>query len=192
MSDTAPSIHQLEKLSDYERFFHTKAYIKSKSNAFEDNKDLMRSCGYSNLRKFRFHRKAWDDLERPVPRKYLRAIGVNIDTLKFTIELDTEEYDKALQFPLSPAKALLRVMPAVFSTVQFPEGVTEEEAVCLLKGLSRKTGKYGFINYEKIKTTFAQPDGFVFTKFYKPLLRVTSDMVIASEDGSGLAKVSPK
>jgi len=84
------------------------------------------------------------------------------------------------------------VMPAVFSTVQFPEGVTEEEAVCLLKGLSRKTGKYGFINYEKIKTTFAQPDGFVFTKFYKPLLRVTSDMVIASEDGSGLAKVSPK
>jgi hypothetical protein len=31
--------------------------------------------------------------------------------------------------------------------------------------------------------------GSVFTKFYKPLLRVTGDIVIASEDGSGVGKV---
>jgi hypothetical protein len=152
----------------------------------------MRKCGYSSLRKFRFHRKDWDNLERPVPRKYLQAIGVDINTLEFTVELDEEEYEKVLQFPFSPRKALLRVMPTVFTTVQLPDGVTEEEAVFLLKGLSRKTGKYGFINFENIKTTFAQPDGFVFTKYYKPLLRVTRDSVIASEDGRGIGKVTLK
>ena len=175
------TILHLEKLSDYERFFHTKAYIKSKSESVTDDRRLMRRSGYACLRKFRFHRKAWDNLERPVPRKYLEAIGVDIETLKFTVELDTEEYQKALQLPLSPEIAQLRVMPTLFNTFRLPDGVTEEEAVVLLKRLSRKTGKYGFINHEKIKTTFAQPDGFVFTKFYKPLLRVANDMVIASE-----------
>jgi hypothetical protein len=185
-------IHHLEKLSDYKRFFHTKAYIQSKSNTFENSRELMQKCGYASLRKFKFRRKLWDNLERPIPRKYLEAIGVRIETLQFTVELDDEEYERALELPFSPKKALLRNMPTMFTAFKLPEGVTEEEAIWLLKGLSRKTGKYGFINFENIKTTFAQPDGFVFTKYYKPLLRITGDMVIASADGRGVGRVTLK
>ena len=192
MSETASSVHQLEKLSDYERFFHTKAYIKGKSDSFKNEKELMRECGYANLNKFRIHRKAWDNLERPIPRKYLQGIGVSLETLQLTVELDGEEYEKALGLPYSPKRAVIRVMPAVFSTVELPKGIDEEEAISVLERMSRKTGKYCFINFGSLKTVFAEPDGIVFARFYRPTIEIKSDFIIASQDGAAIGKVSLK
>ena len=192
MSETASSVHQLEKLSDYERFFHTKSYIKSKSDAFKNEKELMRKCGYASLNKFRIHRKAWDNLERRIPRKYLQEIGAGFETLAFTVELDGEEYEKALGLPFSPSKAVIRVMPTVFSNVQLPEDISEQDAISILKKLSRKTGKYCFISFEGVKTVIAQPDGFVFAKFYRPIVEIRRDFVVASPDGMKPGKIGPR
>ena len=192
MSENIASVHHLEKLSDYERFFHTKAYIKGKSDSFTNEKELMRKCEYASLNKFRIHRKAWVNLERPIPIKYLRAIGVSLDTLRFTVELDGEEYEQALSLPFSPRKAVIRVMPTIFSTVELPEGVNEEDAIFVLKKMSRKIGKYCFINFDNVKTVFAEPDGFVFAKFYPPMVEIRKDLIIASHDGAAIGKVRLK
>ena len=48
---------------------------------------------YFNLRKFRIHRKAWDNLERPVRRRYLDEIGLSLEALHFTVELDGEKFE---------------------------------------------------------------------------------------------------
>ena len=154
MSETVTSIHHLEKLSDYQRFFHTKAYIKGKSDSLKNEKELMRMCGYASLYKFRIHRKGWDSLERTIRKKYLQAIGVSLDTLRFTVDLDNEEYEKALSLPFSPTKAVIRVMPTIFSKVELPEGINEEDAIVLLKKLSRQIGKYCFINFGAVKSVF--------------------------------------
>ena len=192
MSGAISSVHQLEKLSDYERFFHTKTYIKGKSDCFKNEKELMRQCGYASQYKFRIHRKAWDNLERPIPRKYLLEIGVNLDTLGFTVELDGEEYEKALSLPFSPRKAVIIVLPAVFSQVELPENINEEDAIFILKKMSRKIGKYCFINFGNLKTVFAQPNGFVFTKYYRPMVEIKKDLVIASQDATTIGKVHLK
>lgn len=192
VSGTISTVHHLEKLSDYERFFHTRAYFRSKSDSFKNEKELMRACGYVSLNKFRHHRKAWDNLERPIPRKYLLGIGVNWDTLRFTVELDGEEYEKALSLPFSPRKAVIMVLAAVFSKVDLPEGVNEEDAIFILKKMSRKIGKYCFINFGNLKTVFAQPDGFVFTKYYRPIIEIKKDLVIATQDATTSGKVHLK
>jgi hypothetical protein len=192
MSETASSVHRLEKLSDFQRFFHTRTYIKNKSDSFKNEKELMRECGYANLNKFRIHRKAWDNLERPIPRKYLQGIGVSLETLQFAVELDQEEFEKALSLPFSPTKAVIRVMPTIYSTVQLPESMGEEEAISALKEMSKKIGKYCFINFGSLKTVFAEPDGLMFTKYYRPTIEIRSDLIIASQDGAVIGKVNLK
>lgn len=189
MSQIASSIHHVEKLSDYQRFFHTKSFIRCKSESFKNEKELMRNCGYASLNKFRIHREAWDSLERPIPKKYLQGIGVSLETIEFTVELDAEEYEKAIGLPFSPTRAVIRVMPTIFSKVELPEGINEEGATFLLKKMSRKIGKYCFINFGSVKTVFAEPDGFVFTKFYRPNVEITKDLIIASHDGAAAGKV---
>ena len=98
-----PAPAQLGILCDPgQRFFHTTSYIGCKSKAYENGLRLMELCGYRNLNKFRMHQHEWNGLQRPVPAKYLKEIGVDFDTLAFTVELDGEEYEKALSLPFFP------------------------------------------------------------------------------------------
>jgi hypothetical protein len=69
-------------------------------------------------------------------------------------------------------------MPTIYSTVQLPESIDEEEAISVLKEMSRKKGKYCFINLGSVKTVFAEPDGFVFTRFYRPTVEIQRDLII--------------
>jgi hypothetical protein len=186
MSDTISRVHQLEKLSDYRRFFHTKSYIQSKSRACKDEKKLADVCGYRNLNKFRVYRMAWDNLERPIPTRYLTEIGVDLATLRFTVELDGEDYEKALSLPFFPKQAIIRFAATRFSTFNFFDGTSEQEAIAVLKDVSKKSHLFCLINVDEIKTIFVQPDGFCFTKYYRPTIEIRKDYVIASKEGKNL------
>lgn len=186
MSDTISPVHQLEKLSDYQRFFHTKSYIQSKSRAYKDETKLAEVCGYRNLTRFRFHRMEWDNLERPVPTKYLAEIEVDLNTLRFTVELDGEEYEKALDLPFFPKQAIIRLAARRFSTFNFVDGTSEQQAIAVLKDVSKKSHMFCLINVDEIKTVFVQPDGFSFTKYYSPIIEIRKDYVTASKEGQNL------
>lgn len=186
MGDTISPVHQLERLSDYQRFFHTKTYIKSKSLFYADEKKLMDVCHYRDRSKFYFDQKQWDDLEKPVPTRYLREIGVDFKTLQFTVELDCEEYKKALDLPFFPKQGFVRYRSSSYAVFNFLEGTSEEQAIELLKELSTKEQVLSLINVRGLKTIFVQPDGLAFTKYYTPTVEIFHDCVVASKAGRDL------
>ena len=185
------SVQQINKVEDYVRFRHCKAYLKSKSDECTNEKGLIVECGYSvknSLNKFRIHRKQWNDLDRRIPLKYLSAIGVDLDTLNFALELDCEEFDKAAAMPFYPRVAGFRVMAAVYSELELPDNTSEAEAVEILKRFSGEKGFYCFIPVRDLKTIYVQPGGVVFTVHYRPSLEITKTYVEASSDGSTVGK----
>ena len=185
------SVQSINKVEDYKRFHHCKTYLKNKSDECTNEKGLMVECGYSvknSLNKFRIHRKEWNDLARRIPLKYLSAIDVEIETLKFTLELDCEEFDNAAAIPFYPRVAGFRVMAAVYSELELPESTSEAEAIEILKRFSGEKGFHSFIPVRDLKTIYVQPDGAVFTNYYRPRLEITKTYVEASSDGSTVGK----
>jgi hypothetical protein len=178
------SVPQANRLDDYVRFRHTKAYIRGKSLLHPSSKEIMASIGYRTLPKFKAHRREWDELLRRIPIKYLFAIGVDLDVLRFTLELDQQEYDQALELPFYPKSYGIRLMPTVYHTMEFLPQTTEEQAIQILKNYSRDTRTYCFITVPKIKSVWVQPDGAVLTTLYRPELEINKAWVIASDSGS--------
>jgi hypothetical protein len=185
------SVREINEVKDYERFRHCKAYLKSKSAERSDEDVLRVECGYSltnSINKFRFHRKEWNDLERRIPLDYLSAIGVDLDTLKFTAELDSEEFDRAIEIPVFPRIAGARLMAAIYSQLELLENTSEAAAIEIVKQFSREKGVHCFIPVKDLKTIYVEPDGSVFTDYYRPSLKITKTYVEASSDGSTVGK----
>ncbi len=181
----APTVNES---NHYTRFFHTKAYLSQKSRqvpysiALHEDRVLrvMASCGYLFRRpeKFSAHRRQWDRLDRPIPRAYLTAIGVDVEVMRFAAELDAEEYEEMLLNPLYPRYATMRIVPGIFSLLDLPEGINESEAVELMIDFARRRGRKCCIGFRDIKTIWIEPDGEVSYTFYRPILRVTRTHVI--------------
>ena len=178
------SVPQANRLDDYIRFRHTKAYIRGKSLLHPSSKEIMASIGYRTLRKFTVHRKEWDELTGRIPVKYFSAIGVDLEVLRFTLELDQQEFDLALELPFSPKSYGIRLMPTVYHTMDFPSQTTEEQAIVILKDYSKNTRTYCFITVPDIKSVWVQPDGAVLTTLYRPELEIGKEWVKASDSGS--------
>jgi hypothetical protein len=186
---------EINESTQYVRFFHTRSYLEQKSRIFPYSValhhdriyQLMARCGYRNRRpdKFNAHRRQWDQLERPVPRAYLREIGADVEVLLFTAELDADEYDDVLRLPLTPRYATVRVMPAVYSRLELPEGIEEAEAVTYVRDFARKRGKRCCIGFRDIKTIWIEATGDVTYSFYRPQLRVTKSYVMPTNEQVG-------
>jgi hypothetical protein len=103
------SSRQINAVGEYERFYHTKAYLQSLSplplGSFKlTGKDretfnaMMEASGYAHYSKFLMHKKEWDRLERRIPLQYLRFLGVERNTLDFVLDLDYREYEEAVEY----------------------------------------------------------------------------------------------
>lgn len=181
----APAVNET---NHYTRFFHTKAYLAQKSRfvpysiAFHEDRVLrvMESCGYRFRRpeKFSAHRRQWDRLDRPIPRAYLQAIGASVEVMEFTAELDAEEYEEALHRPLYPRYATMRVVPGVYTLVDLPEGIEEEEALHLMTDFAKRRARRCCIGFRDVKSIWIEPDGETTYVFYRPYLRLTRSHVV--------------
>lgn len=187
------SAKEINNIENYNRFYHTKAYIKQKSEVFIDNrnykeqtKSLMAASGYNDLVKFRKHRINWNNLERSIPLKYLEAIDADLNTLKFTVELDQQEYDRALEIKLFPKSAVIRIMAAVYSDLKFPENTPETEAIEIAKRFFEEKNLMGCINFPDIKTIWIEPNGVVKKTYYRPSIKITNTLLIPSNNGKGI------
>lgn len=181
---------KINRIEDYSRFRNTRAYIQHLSSRFESTEELMEKSGYAKPEKFKKHREEFDNLERWVPLKYLDAIGVNHATLKFCGELDHEEFEEARKIEdLYPQFAIERLMPAIYSNIRFPEGITEDEAIEYLVNRSAETGKMYFINYYDFKTVIVNRDSSVNTVYHPPLFRITKSYLIPETTNNNLGNV---
>ena len=79
-------------------------------------------------------------------------------------------------------------MAAVFSQFELPANTSEAEAIEVTKRFAMEKGFRSFIPVEDLKTIFVEPNGTVFTKYYRPCLEITKTYVEASSDGSWVGK----
>ncbi|HUZ17835.1 MAG TPA: hypothetical protein VMV68_05575 [Spirochaetia bacterium] len=198
MSQIIPvfAAREINRTTQYVRFYHTRAYLEQKSRCIpysialhhEEILSLMVKCGYRNRRPERFnaHRRQWDQLERPIPRSYLAAIGADVEIMQFTAELDAEEYDSVLEVPLSPRFATVRLMPAVYTRLELPEGIEETDAVSFVSELAQHQGRRCCIGFRDIKTIWIEANGEITYSFHRPQLRVTKSYVTPRNE-SGVA-----
>ncbi len=185
------SAREINTIGDYERFRNTRAYIKERSFLFgsSDNKknalldELMRQSGYSKFRKFREHRKEWDDLLRNIPLGYLFAIGVNIEELMRNVSIDMEEYRRALKIPLFPGSAVIRLMGGFYQDKKFPPATPEYKAIEILKEFSTANRLRCCINFHNLKTIWIEPGEEVHYSYYPPEIKITKKWAVIKSDG---------
>jgi len=116
-------------VEDYVRFYQTKVYLYQKSgkliyykNNLPEIRKLAEKAGYKDLNSFLKHREEWHELKRKIPLSYLEALGVDLKVVQFTVELDVEEYEQAIQLPLYPRCGIARLIPAAYCSISLPEG----------------------------------------------------------------------
>lgn len=134
--------------------------FKDQREAVKDRrKALMLASGYANPNKFKAHQIDWHELSRPVPKKYLDAIGIDRKTLELMVELDHEEFERALALPRYPKGITIRLMPAVYSYRELPPGTTEAEALEAMRKTVMSTGLRSCINYPELLTIYVEKEG---------------------------------
>lgn len=177
-SNTAGPQNGLER---YIRFRHTKNYMRQRSAQNPDEIQLMKTCGYANLEKFRRHREQWDLLEKPVPKKYLEAINVRLEVLELTVEQDREEYEDTLNSPRQVSHFTVRLLPTVCKSVPFPEPLPEHLAIELLR--DETDGLKRCLHYPDLKTVFIEGET-IHSVYYAPSIEESCDRLTFSANGS--------
>lgn len=175
------SVRQINSVGDYQRFHHTKAYLAQRSALFKGakaNRKLMAPCGYKRYEKFVRRRPEWDALARPVPLGYLSAIGAALDVLAATQEADMEEFHAALKLPLAPRYAIERMIPAVYQSIRLPEGISEADAVALVRSRSQRTEHEFCLNFPGLKAVFMKPDGSVSRLYFPPTFKINGEFLV--------------
>ena len=183
------------KVEGYHKFFHTKTYLKQKAANYPMIKwkewapKLAEQVGYRKIQKFLNHMEEWNRVERKVPLAYLKAIGVDMDTLDFTLELDREDFKRVSEGPFYPRRGSIRFHPAYYKSIEFPEGIDEDEGVEILRGICVEKGLRGFIELYPVKTIGVRVDGSVYEIFNRPEIVFTERFMIhkgAGDQGMGV------
>ncbi|MEO0128367.1 MAG: hypothetical protein ABIL44_11540 [candidate division WOR-3 bacterium] len=177
----------INTIEDYKQFYHTRSYIVQKSDAYgylENNREkvieLMNLCGYRKLEKFCSHRNMWNSLDRRIPRVYLETIGVDLEVLKFAVEVDRQEYESVLQLPRSPKAGTIRYMAGVYGSYKFPDNISETDAIIMLQAYSRENHFQCCINYRDVITIWIDPNGKISYTYYEPKIEIKKREVLIS------------
>jgi hypothetical protein len=172
---------------------HVKDYLLSQhQKSGKDIKDIAYASGYAKLEKFKKHLEEWQKLEKPIPRKYLQVINVDIDTLLSLLELDKLDYEAAIKIPRKASACTVRLIPGIYSTYSFGGMVSEEEAINLAKDYSKKIKCQCMINFPGLFLIVIYPDGKVSKSYYHPSIDITKEWVQFGWDGSNLSSMRIK
>ena len=167
------------------------AYIQKKSSAIpycgkgqKKRLELMKKVGMKNYAKFYRRRFAWDILEIPTPRAYLEAIGVDIDVLLFTLELDNQLYIDVLNKEREVPYAGVRFGPCIYGNIKTPDEYNKEkDAIDFYNSLMLNPN----VDYTNlwihfpgiIRHSFTRGKGYVGTTYYYPSLEINKSIIKA-------------
>jgi hypothetical protein len=158
----------------------------------KDIKDIAAASGYTKLDKFKTHLNEWQELERPIPKKYLQAINADIDTLLSLSELDKSDYEEAIKIPRKASFCTVRLIPGIYATYSFGRMVSEEEAIKLAKDYSQNKKQICIINFPGLFLIDIHPDGKVSKSYYYPNVDITKEWVKFGWNGSNLGSTRIK
>lgn len=178
----------INKIENYEYGRCIKAYLRQKLNSCgKSNKELMEASGYTNPGKFQFHQAGWHGLCRNIPMKYLEAIDVDLEVLQYVVELDNENFQKAIKLPRFPTSYIRRLMPAMYQNEDFKPGTLERDAIELLKEFAQNDKHSYCINYPGLLTiTIWPPDKVIISHRIPTLNIVNKHWISFGSDGSAI------
>lgn len=189
MGKTIPylSSRNINKVEDYIPFYNSKIYLKQKSGSlkyFENQisqiKKIAEKVGYKDFNQFIKHRKLWHDFQKKIPISYLKAIGVKLEVLEFTVELDQNDYQKALEIPLYSKSYIIQTRPFPL-TRRLPQRTSEAKAIELVRKEAILKNKSCVIDYPLLKKILIESDGSVKTTFYRPDIKIEGEYVIPTK-----------
>ena len=181
------------KVEDYVYCRHVKDYLLSQhQKSGKDLKDIAAASGYTKIDKFKRHLEGWQNLASPIPKKYLQAINVDLDTLLSLLELDKVDYEVAIKIPRKTSVCTVRLLPGVYSTYSFGGMVSEEEAIELAKDYSKKIKSICIINFPGLFNIQIYPDGKVLKSYCHPSINITKEWVQFESDGSSIGSMKIK
>lgn len=172
--------------TQYERFYHAKRYVKSKSEQHTSKEArfrIGRALGY-NLEKPNFleklgrRRRVYDALDTTIPLAYFQAIGVDMNELDTCVEADQELFEREKRKPRYPRQAVVRYMAAVYGIFRFPEGTEEPEALRMLNE-SNVARFQRCIVYPELLTIWVDrgPDAEPHYDYYEPRYELKKHLI---------------
>lgn len=190
------SARAINRIEDYTRLFHTRTYLHQKSAGYGNSdsnrikiRELMYFCGYRDFEKFCLRRKEWDNLNREVPRVYLRAISAEPEMIFFTVRVDQEEYRKVLQVPRYPKAGIVRLMAGCYRDLKIPADTPEADAIIMMQKYSQKNKYQCCINYRDVITIWIEPDGEIQYTYYLPSFKLDKRYITFSTTNFMVGKV---
>lgn len=178
------SSRNINKVEDYIPFYNSKIYLEQKSgslqyfeNQIPEIKKIADEVGYKDFNEFIKHRKLWHGFKEKIPLSYLKAIGVKLDVLEFTIELDQNDYQKTLEIPQHPKSYIIQTRPFPL-TKRLPQNISEAEALELVRKEAVLENKSCVINYPFLKKILIDSDGSIKTTYYRPDIKIEGEYVI--------------
>ncbi len=169
---------KVEQHHDYQPYFHIRGYLRHKyQQSGKTVSELAQACGYRKLEKFKRHLEAWLKAEKPVPGKFLGAIGVEPEMLCKVQVLDFDSWEEAVKSVRVPQCFSARLMPAVWQSVPLPENLTEAQTVTYVKDYALLRSHQCLINYSGLRVTWVWPDGTVSRRYSWPSIEYKNRLV---------------
>ncbi len=168
---------------------HVREYLMDRLAAYSKGlKELALASGYSKTEKFKVHCKEWNAFQRPIPLKYLEAIGVQMEEIEKQLEYDLRDFQAACQVPHFVSEYTVRVFCAIYKTEHFDVPVAEDEAVERVKAISEKSGFKCWFSIPELASIHVDPKEGVRKFFYKPSFRKTRNAIIFSGENRRIGK----
>lgn len=163
---------------DYQPYFHIRSYLRQKyRQSGLAAPELAEACGYKKMDKFKRHQEAWLKVERPVPEKFLEAVGIDPEMLAKVQGLDLDQWEEAVGKATVPESFSARLMPAVWQSVPLPENLSEAQAISYVKEYSRLINRQCRVNYAGLRTAWIWPDGHLSNYYNRPNIEYRNRLV---------------
>ena len=107
---------------NYEYCGNVKKYLEAKlKDCGKSVKELNFASGYAlgSVDKFKRHCSEWHELLRPIPRKYLDAIGGKVEDIGQMVELDLYDFEEVCKVPRFVRHYTVRVFAGIYSSAFF-------------------------------------------------------------------------
>ncbi|MEO0138186.1 MAG: hypothetical protein ABIL86_11740 [candidate division WOR-3 bacterium] len=122
----------------------------------------------------------WNSCDRRIPRVYLETIDMDLEVLKFVVEVGRQEYESILQLLRSPKAGTIGCMAGVYGSYKFPDNISETDAIVMIQAYSRENHFQCCINYRDVITIWIDPNGIISYAYYQPKIEIKKHEALIS------------
>ncbi len=137
-------------------------------------RDLAEQLHGQDLASFTHEFLDFPNLRRPMDRRWLGILGINIDDLRLAVECDAEHFDRLCEEKAEYHEVWYRNQNGLMCCIPLPRAMSEEEALECLVDLQRmQPGSY-VLERKGLYRLYSAPGRPLQKVCYRPQLRIGS------------------